>query len=303
MTLRVTVKHPPVINQRRSARLTTVTGTTGEDDKDMSMKPTIRGKNLDLSIGDRTTWGSDVVLGPNCRRIEIGHGCFFGRDIYIDVEELSIGDYTTIHHGSVLHGNSCRIGHNCWIGHYTILDALGSELTIGNNVGVGAHSQLWSHMKFGDVLEGCRWNARSQLVIEDDVWFVGHCIVTPIRAHEKSMLHVGGVAVKDMLPNISYAGSPAKDVTEKLGPQFDEDVSLASKEELFDSYIEEFASSGHAVDFIRACRAFPEERETSLTYFNIAERSYIPRYSEDEHAFMKFLLYEKAKFVPAELEQ
>jgi acetyltransferase-like isoleucine patch superfamily enzyme len=268
----------------------------------MTTEPTIRSSNLELTVGDRTTWCPGVVLGPNCRQIEIGHGCFFSRDLYIDVEELSIGDYVTIHHGSILHGKSCRIGHNCWIGHYTILDALGGELAIGNNVGVGAHSQLWSHMKFGDLLEGCRWNVYSRLVVEDDVWFVGHCIVTPIRAHEKSMLHVGGVAVQDMLPNRAYAGSPAQDVTGKLGPQFDEGVSLADKEARFDTYIREYEALGNAVEFIRACRVFPREREPDHTYFNIAERSYLPRYSGDEHDFMKFLLYEKAKFVPAEHE-
>ena len=30
-------------------------------------------------------------------------------------------------------------------------------MNIGNNCGIGAHSQLWSHIKYGDMLEGCRF--------------------------------------------------------------------------------------------------------------------------------------------------
>jgi thiamine monophosphate synthase len=52
------------------------------------------------------------------------------------------------------------------------------------------------------------------------VWFVGHCIVSPINAKDKSMALVGSVVTKDMDENKIYAGSPAKDITEKVLPQF-----------------------------------------------------------------------------------
>ena len=141
--------------------------------------------------------------------------------IYIDVDYPTIGDYTTIHDDPIVHGVKTSIGHNCWFGHYTIIDSLGGDTRIGNNVGVGAHSQLWSHMKFGDILNGCLWNSSSSLVLEDDVWLVGHSIVGPIHAKEKSMVMTGSVAVKNMENNQIYAGSPAKNVSDKFGPQFE----------------------------------------------------------------------------------
>jgi UDP-3-O-[3-hydroxymyristoyl] glucosamine N-acyltransferase len=125
---------------------------------------------------------SSVIFGQACQNISVGHGSQIRAGVYIDVIDLKIGDYVTINPGTVLHGNKLTIGHNCWIGQYTILDAYGSQLLIGNNCGVGAHSQLWSHMKFGDMLAGCQWHNMSELIIEDDVWFVGHCLVSPIRA-------------------------------------------------------------------------------------------------------------------------
>jgi acetyltransferase-like isoleucine patch superfamily enzyme len=260
--------------------------------------PLQRNPSTQLVVRGAPRWGLNVVLGENCRHVEIGFGAFIGDNVYIDVEELRIGDYFTLHQGSVIHGKRCSVGHNTWVGQYCILDALGGELRLGNNVGVGAHSQLWSHMKFGDVLEGCRWQQFKSLIVGDDVWFVGHCIVTPIVAEARSMLMVGGVATKDMAANHTYAGSPARDVTEKLGPQFREGVTLEEKQRGFAAYIEAFAAQGHDTGFIRACTEFPVAADGAHSWFNLATREYWPRYSNDERAFMRFLLYDRAKFVP-----
>lgn len=241
--------------------------------------------------------GRNVTFGPNCRNVDIGVGCFLGNDLYIDVEELSVGDYVTIHHGSVIHGKNCSIGHNCWFGHYTIIDSLGGLTRIGNNVGVGAHSQLWSHMSFGDRMKGCRWYNRKQLIIEDDCWFVGHTIVTPIHAREKSMLMVGGVAVRDMEENHIYGGSPAKDITEHLGPQFSAEPAVEEKREMFDSLVAEFGGQGRDTSFIRIVEELPPV-DDRYTCFELETQTYRPRYTREEVEFIKFMLYEKAKFLP-----
>ena len=159
--------------------------------------PTFLSRTTETRIGDNVRWGHDVVFGATCRKVEIGYGAFVGNDVYIDVEELVVGDYLRSITARYFTARLCAIGHNCWIGPYCILDSLGGRLNLGNNVGVGAHSRLWSHMKFGDRLAGCRWYRMGSLDIGDDVWFVGHCIVTPIKAAARSMLMVG-VAVEDM---------------------------------------------------------------------------------------------------------
>jgi len=256
-------------------------------------------KNPDsqINIGDRTVIGDNVTFGPRCRTVTVGHGCVLGRDLYIDVEELTIGDYTTIHHGSILHGIKTSIGHNCWFGHYCIIDSLGGRTQIGNNVGAGAHSQLWSHMKFGDALAGCRWNSSGSLILEDDVWLVGHSITGPIQAAKRSMLMTGSVAVKNMEENHIYSGSPAKDVTAHLGLQF-EDPDLAERSKNFEALkaqytIETGRRADTFVDVIQFTRV-----DDQVTQFNLMDRTYWPRYSQDEYNFMRFLLYDRAKFVP-----
>lgn len=257
-------------------------------------------KNTEFNLSDRVVFGENVVFGPNCKKITIGYGSFLGNDIYIDIPELTIGDYTTIHKNTTIHGyKPCKIGHNCWIGQFTIIDSIGGT-SIGNNVGIGASSQLWSHIKFGDTLEGCLWNKNSSLTIEDDVWFVGHCIVSPILARKKSMLLVGGVITKDMEENHVYAGVPAKDITNQVGPQFKQ-VSLEEKIELFNQLYQQFlvennlTSNDFSILVVDKIDVKSTERET---IFCIKDRAYSPFRSENEYRFIKFMLYEKAKFLP-----
>ena len=255
----------------------------------------------EFQIGARAQFGRNVVFGPSCRRVDIGFGTSLGDDVYVDVPEISIGDYVKIHRGGLIYGyEPCRIGHNCWIGQSTIIDSIGGT-TIGNNVGIGAQSQLWSHIKFGDTLAGCRWNSTKPLVVDDDVWFVGHCIVSPIHAHARSMLLVGGVLTQDMAENHVYAGVPAKDLTEKVGPQFGP-VNYEEQLGRFESLHREFlAATGltprdftaRVVDDLTGELSSPTE-----TVFCVRTRSYIPARSEPEFRFMKYLLYDRAKFVP-----
>lgn len=262
------------------------------------MTYTQHNKDSQIEISDGVRLGSNVVFGANCKSVRIGFGSFIGNDVYIDCEQLTIGEYTTIHHGSIIHGKNCAIGHNCWFGHYTIIDSLGGETRIGNGVGVGAHSQLWSHMKFGDALAGCRWNSSGKLILEDDVWLVGHSITGPIHAHAQSMLMTGSVAVKDMLPNHVYSGSPAKDMTDKFGKQF-EPTNASQRESIFNDYLAEFEAQGKDISALRAVTEFdPDAYSKGITQFNLADRTYMPLYNEIEVEFMRFMLYEKAKFNP-----
>ncbi len=260
-------------------------------------------KETEFNISSGVLLGDDIVFGPNCKLISIGFGSFLGDDLYIDVPELYIGDYTTIHRGGTIHGYlPCRIGHNCWIGQFAIIDSIGG-ISIGNNVGIGAHSQLWSHIKFGDTLEGCKWNKASGLKIEDDVWFVGHCIVSPIHACKKSMLMVGGVITMDMEENHVYAGVPAKDITSKVGKQF-EIISIEEKQEMFNKHYQNFLVINNLTksDYqILVVDKINKDRIPKETVFNLKDRTYLPTRTELEYKFMKYLLYDKAKFIPIEI--
>jgi len=245
--------------------------------------------------------GQNVIIEPRveiyCKRLVLGDGVVIKSGTRIEMVDLVIGDYTQINNNCLLTGTRwCRIGHNCWFGHFTVIDSIGTT-RIGNGVGVGAHSQLWTHIYFGDILQGCRFASHRPLVIEDDVWFVGHCIVSPITAKKRSMAMVGSVVTKDMEENHVYAGVPARDVTERFGPPFHE-VDLEEKRKKMEGYLEEFISIYKPPrNRIRIVdRIDPGQKEYSQ--FSLTERMYLKKLYPEEVQFMRFLLPTKAKFLP-----
>lgn len=238
-----------------------------------------------------------VGLNGKAKRIVIGDNCYIGKNVLIMVDEFSLGDYSKIHHDTNIHGyNPCFIGHNAWIGQFTIIDSVGG-VNIGNNCGIGAHSQLWSHIKYGDTLEGCRFHSTKKMVVEDDVWFVGHCIVSPIHAKSKSMAMVGSVVTKDMDYNTIYAGSPAKNISNKIGGQFD-NISVEEKFERMKELLKLFSPSNFNIRIVKDIREISKDDE--ITYFNVSDRKYTKKRNAEEVQFMKFLLPERAKFTPYE---
>ena len=226
--------------------------------------------------------------------IIIGDNVYIGERVRIMCDNFSIGDYSKIHHDSNIHGyKPCKIGHNAWIGQFCIIDSIGGT-TIGDNCGVGAHSQLWSHMKYGDTLEGCRFLINKPLTIGNDVWFVGHCIVSPVTAQDKSMAMVGSVITKDMNYNEIYAGSPAKSISGKIGFQFEE-VSVEVKRNKMLDLLKEFGDH----KLIRIIEDDSEIRfNDDISYFNVKTRKYKKTSSQAEIDFMNFLLPVKGKFTP-----
>jgi acetyltransferase-like isoleucine patch superfamily enzyme len=222
----------------------------------------------------------------------IGDNSYIGDNVQIICDEFSLGDYCKIHHNVNIHGKKIKIGHNAWIGQYTIIDGLGGT-TIGNNCGIGAHSQLWSHIKYGDTLEGCRFLSESNLTIGDDVWLVGHCIVSPVNIKNKSMALVGSVITKDMEYNNVYAGSPAVNITNKVGGQFEE-VCIDKKMQKMKNYLKEFGDT----EKIIIVSDISEIKNDEKIYFVVKTRQYTKKLNDEEISFMRFLLPEKAKFTP-----
>jgi len=252
---------------------------------------------------ERVFIGKGSVIHPSAiirgisgvsKEIKIGDNCYIGENVQIICDDFQLGDYCKIHHHTNIHGYlPCILGHNAWVGQFTIIDSIGG-MQIGNNCGIGAHSQLWSHIKFGDVLEGCKFKTERKMIIGNDVWFVGHCIVSPIVASDKSMAMVGSVVTKNMEFNRIYAGSPAKDISDKVGNQFLE-ISADEKFKNMKAHLEKFGDN-------RSIKIVMNNEEVKFdddfTYFVINDRKYKKMQSEVEVAFMKYLLPDKAKFTP-----
>lgn len=241
-----------------------------------------------------------IRIGKNVRinveNLDIGDGVLIGDNVTIEGAHISIGDYTVIRENTQILGKSpFKIGMCCWIGQGCILDATDS-MTIGNGVGIGAHSQLWTHIRFGDPVEGCLWNNTKPMIIEDDVWFVGHCLVSPIHAKKKSMAMLGSVVSKDMEENHIYAGIPAKDITQKIGSQYLTRTVNQKHQSMVDE-LNSFARSHDISGKIQIVKEWPSDMSPDISYFNVTTRQYTKRLSAIEIEFMLHLLM-LIKFYP-----
>lgn len=237
-------------------------------------------------------------IGGPAERVVLGDHVFIGHDSKIRVPVLEIGDYTQLHNHALVYGyKPATIGHNGWFGQNVILNAT-ERLQIGDNCGVGAYSQLWTHIMYGDVMAGCRFDSAKPLTIGKDVWFVGHCIVSPITAADQAMAMVGSVVTRDMERNRVYAGSPAKDITDKVGPQF-KDVTVDERLAYLQARLGEFFALHPAIDRGELGIAADGEIVTpGRTTFDVVTRCYDKQRTAAEVALMKFLL-PRAKFTPA----
>jgi acetyltransferase-like isoleucine patch superfamily enzyme len=239
--------------------------------------------------------GKNVTI--NVDRFSIGDGVLIKDNVVIEGPEVSIGDYTVIGEDTeIVAKSSCQIGMNNWIGRNCIIDATG-RLVIGNGVAVAAGCQLWTHMKFGDTLQGCRWEWKRELIIGDDVYFGGNSLVGPITAEDQSLALMGSVVTHDMAKNHVYAGVPAVDITHKVGTHY-ENVSVDEKFLRLQEILQQFMRGRSLEHEIQIVKAWPDKLRPEVTYFNVATREYTKRLTKTEIDFMLFLLM-PIKFYPA----
>jgi acetyltransferase-like isoleucine patch superfamily enzyme len=264
-------------------------------------KYNIQAEKIELGINVRIE-ETAIIRGVSglAKNIKLGDNVYIGHDVQIICDHFELGDYSKIHHHTNIHGYlPCRIGHNAWIGQYSIIDSIGG-VEIGNNCGIGAHSQLWSHIKFGDRLEGCQFLSQTPMIIGDDVWFVGHCIVHPVNAEDKSMAMAGSVITKNMKYNTIYAGTPATEISSKIGFQFIE-RSINEKMLIMQELLLESGVESRNIRLVEKLEYFDFSDE--VTYFEVGTRLYTKKRTKEEIEFMKYLLPEKAKFVPYVMEE
>ncbi len=259
-------------------------------------RPTIKSKNV--SIGKHVVFGKNVKI--YAENLTIGDGCVIGDNVIIHGKEFSMGDYGKIHHNCFFPGGSVKIGHNFWVGTGSIIDGRAGTL-IGNNVCVGAQSQLWTHMVFGDMMQGCRFHNEKALIIGNDVWLSGRSLVSPVTIGDRALSMLGSLITRDMEPDRTYAGSPAKDVTDKFGKQFEE-PSLQEKEKYLIGKLKEFSVKYGLGDFSNYVIVLTKEEEdysdSDKIQINIAKRSYKKTGSFLEYYLIYFLLPD-VKLLPA----
>lgn len=255
-------------------------------------------KHADIGIGVHIE--SDIGSPDKpCDYVELGDHVYIGEGCRIGTPHLTIRDYTKIHRNTLIFGrNALSIGYNCWVGEGSIIDAEGNT-RIGDNVGIGAHSQLWSHIRHGDVMMGCKYLKFATLNVMSDAWILPKCLISPVLVAPCSMVLAGSTLMQDTEANHIYGGSPAKDLTDKLGAPFAV-TTVEQRVQYMHDKVAEFATFEPLPDEYGGISVVTEWSKKVPEYsseFNAATRQYRKHNTPLEIAFMKFLLPE-AKFTP-----
>ena len=257
----------------------------------------------------------EYYFGDNC---SINENCRF----YFSDANFKMGDYGTIHNNTFLTGyRDCIVGHNVWIGQNSIINAT-DNLTIGNNVGIGAYSKIWTHAAYGELLLGCRiavgipdFDCKSgSVTIGDDFWGIGQITISPgVTIGNKVIALTNSLITKDIPDNTIVGGIPAKPVAIDEDFRAYVDLSEQEKYKMMKNFAEMF-SKIHKIKFsfddslriiklnnniqINCNSQHTPENNESITYFDVIKRTYTKKHNPLEKEFMKFILTYKARFVP-----
>ena len=251
--------------------------------------------------------------------VTIGDYCHIGPGVRIICSggDVKIGDWTTLHDRClVLSGKSVTIGDHCWFGQHCVIDGTGG-ICIGHGVRVGMYSQLWSHVAAGEQMEGCTLFGERSVLIEDDVWLVGSCIVASgVTLGRRLVALISSNITKSWPGSIVIAGSPA---APKSGLSFYREVTLDDKwcmlaqwlndavNEIGEASLDDtssgtlifsLTSSANRVAFVRdreTANALRESR-SDVTVCCVEDKTYNKRINETEQRILKFLAGNKARF-------
>jgi len=171
----------------------------------------IRGAN----VGRRVQIGKVRFINVELSRVSIGDGAVLDDGVvFKDIDRVEIGDYVKIHRETRVEGietdkHSIHIGHNSWIGEDTIINCH-ETVAIGNNVGIGCRSQIWSHGYFPSILDGLPFKI-APVSIGDDCWLPPSCVVLPgVTIGERCIIGTGSLVTNSIEAGSFATGIPCK---------------------------------------------------------------------------------------------
>ncbi|MES2139028.1 MAG: DapH/DapD/GlmU-related protein [Bacteroidota bacterium] len=162
------------------------------------------GKNTYISISSKIV-GGKIIIGKDCRILE---------QVRIKASELIVGDSVIISSGCMFTGKSrLSIGDKTYIGKKARID-LSREVKIGNDVGFGENSIIWTHGYFPPADEGYPVTY-APVSIEDRAWVSTGIIVLPgVTIGRKAIIGAGSVITKTVPEGMIVAGNPGKIIKE-----------------------------------------------------------------------------------------
>lgn len=157
----------------------------------------------------RQLWiGADGTVNEQC---EIsGVDIVIGRKLWmLPTAKIGGGSATDVH-------SRLRIGHWCHLGVRSLLNTA-RPITIGDEVGLGTGTCLYTHGAYASALEG-KPVAFGRIAIGDRTWAPGAIVNPSVSIGSDCVIGVGSVVTRDIPSGCLAAGIPAKVLKEGVYP-------------------------------------------------------------------------------------
>lgn len=256
--------------------------------------------------------GKFSTIHPSARitasKFHVGDCTEIGENFRCDSGEVEIGDYGVIYENCLFYGKEkISIGHNFFLGGNSILNSY-APLTIGKGVGIGAHSQVFTHASWGEEIEGCLFNKIQPTTISDHAWLMGHVIVgSGCSIAERTIVLPGAVLARTQsgLHSNVLGGVPAVPVPMSAYAAYHLDDKWKKLIQIAEQFLQDITYKGNpeANSFKLASLIFWKNRETanlngSFTHFFLDTKTYTKKLTPMEVAFMRFCRGGKVRFFP-----
>lgn len=169
--------------------------------------------NLDALAGKRTPAAIVGKLSDYEPRPEDVFICAIGRpDLRRRVHELITGrggEFTNVIHRTVVMADNVELGRGVLLCPYVIVSA---NATVRDGVAVNLHASIDHDADVGRWSQiNCHCDVTGAVVLEDEVFMGSHASVLPgLRVGAKAVIGAGAVVTKNIPPNTTAVGVPAR---------------------------------------------------------------------------------------------
>lgn len=188
-----------------------------------------------VTIGNRTKIGPFVLI--KSQDLEIGEATKIRPLVVIKTRVIKLFNYVQISSLNVINSEFTEASH-FEIGDHSSMFPLcwiepGEGIYIGQNVGVGGHTLMFTHGSWPNYIKGGPISF-GPIRIEDNVWLPWRVFILPnVVVGENAVIGANSLINKNIAPNTLAAGSPAKPITTL---KFDGDNELERFIEVLSAY-------------------------------------------------------------------
>jgi len=201
--------------------------------KNVKIEENVSLKGRRIVIGEETVLRSGAKIEVS-ESLEIGNRSIVGENTRIMGRSIQLGREFYSNHDVEIGGGSCferksklTVGYWFHLGSYAIVNTA-MEVKIGNEVGMGRLTNIYTHGAYQSVLKGFPVDF-GPITIGNNVWMPGATVLPHVTIGDNVVIGVGSLVLKDLPSNCLAAGVPCKILKENCYPR---KLSLEEKLEM-----------------------------------------------------------------------